>query len=162
MKNMFGLFRRHHGNGKEIWGALDQPRRSILSNEGGKLKVEFEEMPPLPKRSRISGAYCFDKRDQDYRNKDQCNFAIGQDQKISTKTEVFWDCAPTTEGFSTGMLIVLLLCTGWRIWSLTLIGLLNVRQPSKDWIMHYALALFCLILNHRKCSSWTQTRATSE
>ena len=54
------------------------------------------------------------------------------------------------------------LCTGWRIWSLSLIGLLNVKQPLRDWRTHYALVLFCHILDHREYSFWIRTRATSE
>ena len=33
--------------------------------------------------------------------------AIGQDQEISTMSGVSWDCARTTEGMSTGLLILL-------------------------------------------------------
>ena len=79
----------------------------------GKICLLFQEVEFL--------RYCSGKRDQEYRNED-----IGREQDISTKPGVSWDSAPTTEGLSTGLLILLLLCTGWRIWSLSLIGLLNV------------------------------------
>ena len=39
--------------------------------------------------------------------------------------------------------------------------LLNIRQPSKDWRMHFALVLFRLILKHGGCSFWTKTRGAS-
>ena len=85
-------------------------------------------------------------------------FAIGQDQEIITKSRVSWDCVRITEALLTGLLILLLLCTDWCIWSLSLIGLLNVRQPSKDWRM--PLILLYPMRSHRECLSWTQTRAT--
>ena len=104
-------------------------------------------MPPLPKWSRISGVYCFGKREQK-----SGEFAISQEQEISPKSGVSWDCARTTEDLSTGLAMLLLHCTGWRIWSLSLIGLLNVMQPWKDWRIHYALVLFCRILvNQNRC-----------
>ena len=71
MEDMIGLFRRHHANEEDIRGALIYPTRTIQANEGGKFEIKSEEVAPLPKRSRISGAYCFGKRNQDYGNEDQ-------------------------------------------------------------------------------------------
>lgn len=53
----------------------------IYSAAEGKLNVKSEEMPPVPKRSRISGTYCFGGRDQDSWNKDQCDSRVGNTKR---------------------------------------------------------------------------------
>ena len=154
MENMFGLFRRHHGNGKDIWGALDPLKEANLKLNPKKCLLFQKEVEFLGHIVSVNGMRTTGPKIK--------HFAIGQDQEINTKSEVSWDCARTTEDLSTGLLILPFLCTGWRIWSLSLIGLLNVKQLLKDWRTHYALVLFCPILNHRECLSWTRTQPTLE
>ena len=46
-----------------------------------RMKETNLKMPFLSERSRISGAYCFGKRDEDYRNENQGNSRLAKTKK---------------------------------------------------------------------------------
>ena len=64
-------FEEHLTNLEEVFSRMKEAN----------LKLNPKKLPPLPKRSRISGAYYFGKRDQHYGNEDQCNSRLGNTKR---------------------------------------------------------------------------------